>query len=58
MRSGRLFERVSATRGTGVLYSTGGPALPTAVTKDRPVDAGFIAIVDSFDIDARHTELV
>ncbi len=58
MRMQAVFARVSATRGTGVLYSTGRPALPTAVTTDRPVDAGFTANVDSFDIDARHTKLV
>ncbi len=58
MTTGALLERVSATRGTGVLYSTGRPAVLSAITKDRPVDAGFMAIVDSFDIDARHTELV
>ncbi|MEP7380085.1 MAG: EutN/CcmL family microcompartment protein [Gemmatimonadota bacterium] len=50
-------DSVGAGRGEVVLYATGSSARLTAVTKDRPVDAVIMAIVDSFDIDARVTRL-
>lgn len=55
----RLHEmrRVSAARVRGVLYSTECSALPHAVTNDRGPGAEIMVIVDSFDIDARLTEL-
>ncbi|MFP5355649.1 MAG: EutN/CcmL family microcompartment protein [Gemmatimonadota bacterium] len=43
--------------GEVVLYATGSSARLTAVTKDRPVDAVIMAIVDSFDIDGSVTRL-
>ncbi len=50
-------DSVGAGAGEVVLYATGSSARLTAVTKDRPVDAVIMAIVDSFDIDARVTKL-
>jgi len=50
-------DSVGAGTGEVVLYATGSSARLTAVTKDRPVDAVIMAIVDSFDIDARVTKL-
>ena len=50
-------DSVGAGSGEVVLYATGSSARLTAVTKDRPVDAVIMAIVDSFDIDARVTKL-
>ena len=40
-----------------ILYATGSSARQTTVTKDRPVDAVIMAIVDSFDIEGRSTRL-
>jgi microcompartment protein CcmK/EutM len=50
-------DSVGAGRGEVELYATGSSARLTAVTKDRPVDAVIMALVDSFDIDARVTRL-
>jgi microcompartment protein CcmK/EutM len=40
-----------------VLYASGSSARLTPVTKDRPVDAVIMAIVDSFDVDGKNTRL-
>ena len=50
-------DSVGAGAGEVVLYASGSSARLTAVTKDRPVDAVIMAIVDSFDIDGRATRL-
>jgi ethanolamine utilization protein EutN/carbon dioxide concentrating mechanism protein CcmL len=50
-------DSVGAGLGEVVLYATGSSARLTTVTKDRPVDAVIMAIVDSFDIDGRVTRL-
>ena len=50
-------DSVGAGVGEVILYATGSSARQTAVTKDRPVDAVIMAIVDSFDIEGRSTLL-
>lgn len=40
-----------------VLYASGSSARQTPVTKDRPVDAVIMAIVDSFDAHGTYTRL-
>jgi carbon dioxide concentrating mechanism protein CcmL len=50
-------DSVGAGVGEVVLYASGSSARLTTVTKDRPVDAVIMAIVDSFDIDGRVTRL-
>jgi microcompartment protein CcmK/EutM len=50
-------DSVGAGVGEVILYATGSSARQTAVTKDRPVDAVIMAIVDSFDIEGRSTRL-
>ena len=50
-------DSVGAGVGEVVLSATGSSARLTAVTKDRPVDAVIMAIVDSFDIDGSVTRL-
>jgi ethanolamine utilization protein EutN len=50
-------DSVGAGIGEVVLYASGSSARLTAVTKDRPVDAVIMAIVDSFDVDGRVTRL-
>ena len=40
-----------------VLYASGSSARLTSVTKDKPVDAVIMAIVDSFDIDGKVSRL-
>ncbi|MGQ0765921.1 MAG: EutN/CcmL family microcompartment protein [Gemmatimonadota bacterium] len=50
-------DSVGAGVGEVVLYASGSSARLTAVTKDRPVDAVIMAIVDSFDIDGKSTYL-
>jgi microcompartment protein CcmK/EutM len=50
-------DSVGAGSGEVVLYATGSSARLTTVTKDRPVDAVIMAIVDSFDIDGRVTRI-
>ena len=46
-----------AKLGEAMLYATGSSARQTAQTKDRPVDAVIMAIVDSFDIEGRNVRL-
>ena len=50
-------DSVGAGVGEVILYATGSSARQTSVTKDRPVDAVIMAIVDSFDIEGRSTRL-
>ncbi|MDQ3697254.1 MAG: EutN/CcmL family microcompartment protein [Gemmatimonadota bacterium] len=50
-------DSVGAGLGEVILYATGSSARQTAVTKDRPVDAVIMAIVDSFDVDGRCVRL-
>jgi microcompartment protein CcmK/EutM len=40
-----------------VLYASGSSARQTRLTKDRPVDAVIMAIVDSFDADGKTVRL-
>ena len=42
-------DSVGAGRNDVVLYASGSSARQTHLTKDRPVDAVIMAIVDSFD---------
>ena len=46
-------DSVGAGIGEVILYATGSSARLTSVTKDRPVDAVIMAIVDSFDLEGR-----
>jgi microcompartment protein CcmK/EutM len=50
-------DSVGAGLGEVILYATGSSARLTAVTKDRPVDAVIMGIVDSFDVDGRSVRL-
>jgi ethanolamine utilization protein EutN/carbon dioxide concentrating mechanism protein CcmL len=50
-------DSVGAGMGEVVLYASGSSARLTNVTKDRPVDAVIMAIVDSFDVEGRVTRL-
>ena len=50
-------DSVGAGLGEVILYATGSSARLTASTKDRPVDAVIMAIVDSFDIEGRSVRL-
>lgn len=50
-------DSVGAGVGEVVLYASGSSARLTNVTKDRPVDAVIMAIVDSFDVDGKVTRL-
>lgn len=50
-------DSVGAGVGEVVLYATGSSARLTPVTKDRPVDAVIMAIVDSFDVEGRSVRL-
>jgi microcompartment protein CcmK/EutM len=50
-------DSVGAGRGEVILYATGSSARLTASTKDRPVDAVIMAIVDSFDVEGRSVRL-
>ena len=50
-------DRAVAGAGAVMPYATGSSARLTAVTKDRPVDAVIMALVDSFDIDGRVSRL-
>ena len=50
-------DAMGAGSGEVVLYATGSSARQTAVTKDRPVDAVIMAIVDSFDVEGRSVRL-
>ncbi|MCA9519678.1 MAG: EutN/CcmL family microcompartment protein [Myxococcales bacterium] len=44
-------DAVGAGIGELVMYAQGSSARQTSLTKDRPVDAVIMAIVDSFDVD-------
>ncbi|MGQ0646248.1 MAG: EutN/CcmL family microcompartment protein [Gemmatimonadaceae bacterium] len=44
-------DSVGAGMGEVVLYASGSSARLTNVTKERPVDAVIMAIVDSYDVD-------
>lgn len=46
-------DAVGAGSGDVVLYATGSSARQTESTKDRPVDAVVMAVVDSFDLEGR-----
>ena len=50
-------DSVGAGVGEVVLYATGSSARLTPVTKDRPVDAVVMAIVDSFDVEGKSVRL-
>ena len=50
-------DSVGAGVGEVVLYATGSSARLTAVTKDRPVDAVIMGIVDCFDVEGRSVSL-
>ncbi|MDQ6886964.1 MAG: EutN/CcmL family microcompartment protein [Gemmatimonadota bacterium] len=50
-------DSVGAGVGEVILYATGSSARQTQRTKDRPVDAVIMAIVDSFDVDGRSVRL-
>jgi microcompartment protein CcmK/EutM len=46
-------DAVGAGVGEIVLYASGSSARQTVVTKDRPVDATIMAIVDSVEVDGK-----
>ena len=46
-------DAVGAGIGEVVLYASGSSARQTAVTKDRPVDATIMAIVDSVEVEGK-----
>ena len=48
-------DAVGAGLGEVVLYASGSSARQTRVTKDRPVDATVMAIVDAIEHDGRTT---
>jgi microcompartment protein CcmK/EutM len=50
-------DSVGAGMGEVILYATGSSARQTPVTRDKPVDAVIMAIVDSFDVDGRTVRL-
>lgn len=50
-------DSVGAGVGEVVLYATGSSARLTAVTKDRPVDAVIMGIVDCFDVEGTSVSL-
>lgn len=50
-------DSVGAGEGEVVLYASGSSARLTPATKDKPVDAVIMAIVDSFDVDGKVTRL-
>jgi carbon dioxide concentrating mechanism protein CcmL len=50
-------DAVGAGANEVVLYASGSSARQTRVTKDRPVDAVIMAIVDSFDARGKTTRL-
>ncbi len=43
-------DSIGADRGEVVMYATGSSARQTAVSKDRPVDAVIMAIVDTIEV--------
>lgn len=46
-------DAVGAGVGEVVLYASGSSARQTKVTKDRPVDATIMAIVDTFEVNGQ-----
>ena len=48
-------DAVGAGLGEVVLYASGSSARQTRVTKDRPVDATIMAIVDLIELEGRQT---
>ncbi len=50
-------DAVGAGAGEVVLYASGSSARQTPGTKDRPVDAVIMAIVDSFEAHGRNVRL-
>jgi len=48
-------DAVGAGMGEVVLYASGSSARQTRVTKDRPVDATIMAIVDAIEHEGRQT---
>ncbi len=50
-------DSVGAGMDEVVLYASGSSARLTSATKDKPVDAVIMAIVDSFDIDGKVARL-
>src|SRR6476620_7201528 len=50
-------DSVGAGLGEVILYATGSSARLTAVTKDRPVDAVIMGIVDCFDVEGKSVSL-
>jgi microcompartment protein CcmK/EutM len=50
-------DAVGAGPGEVILYATGSSARLTPVTKDRPVDAVIMAIVDSYDVEGTSVQL-
>lgn len=50
-------DAVGAGPGEVVLYCSGSSARQTQTTKDRPVDAVIMAIVDSFDANGKNVRL-
>ena len=48
-------DAVGAGLDVVVLYASGSSARQTRVTKDRPVDATIMAIVDSIELEGRQT---
>ncbi|HTO96065.1 MAG TPA: EutN/CcmL family microcompartment protein [Myxococcales bacterium] len=48
-------DAVGAGVGEVVLYASGSSARQTRVTRDRPVDATIMAIVDSIELEGRRT---
>jgi microcompartment protein CcmK/EutM len=50
-------DAVGAGASEVVLYASGSSARQTPVTKDRPVDAVIMAIVDSFDTHGKNVRL-
>jgi len=49
-------DSVGAGVGEYVLYASGSSARQTTITKDRPVDAVIMAIVDKLEIDKGHDQ--
>ncbi|HUF27156.1 MAG TPA: EutN/CcmL family microcompartment protein [Gemmatimonadaceae bacterium] len=50
-------DSVGAGVGEVILYATGSSARQTRLTRDRPIDAVIMAIVDSFDVEGRNVRL-
>ncbi|MFQ5550865.1 MAG: EutN/CcmL family microcompartment protein [Gemmatimonadales bacterium] len=46
-------DAVGAGAGEVVLYASGSSARQTTLTRDRPVDAVIMAIVDSFEVNGK-----